>query len=417
MVLSRRRPLYRKARLAVISLALVAAAALAQTGMKHSHRLRAIALVELYGPASKPTGGRIVPIAIKVEDKFYDAETYDATPRPLALDPGTVYEALNNGESAGFFTVAAAKQQKGDWFGVGQWKSAAEVQRAEAAAAAAKKARDKMMADEGPPKLHKGGEKPLPAGPAKPADEPHTVTLHKEPKPATIPEPSSDPDRPTLRHGAGEQVSGTLEPPPPTAAPKPGLNTRPGGPTQVLVAVSDPDGTGPLRSYAFPWKPEEERTLKAKTIALAEAEIGKYIAARAGSAAKPSERKAGRAAGKHLPQAPAVKLVNPMVVAYDLNLDNNAELVVSGSVGQYYVTLIARTDLEFVPQKIYAVVTDKDHLDAVPRMELVGPIDAEGKGKPDLLFRVLSDTSYKYALFRVHRDEAWSFWESGSYEQ
>jgi hypothetical protein len=410
-----RRPLYRNAVPAVILLALLAALALAQ-GLKHSHQLRAIALVELYGPAGKPTGGKVVPVVIKVQDKFYDAETYDATPRPLALDSGTVYEAISGGESAGLFTVAAAKQLKGDWYGIGQWKSAAEVKRAQARADAERKAREKAEADEGPPSLHKGKG----ASEHKPVNEPHVVTneprLEKPPATAQAPETAPDPDRPTLRHGPGEQVKPMLDIPPAAPAPKPGIAQKPGGPSQVFIAISDPDGTGALRPFAFPWKPDEEQQLKAKTVALAEAELNKYIAARDSATARPDE-KTHKTAGKHLPHSPALKLENPMVTGYDLNLDNNAELVVVGSSGPYYVTLIARTDLQFVPQKVFAQVTDKDHLDAVPRMELIGPIDADGRGKGDLLFRVLSDTDYRYALYRVHRDEAYSLWESGVYEQ
>ena len=403
-----RRPLYRNAVVAV-TLAALMAAAVAQSASRHSHQLRAIALVELYGPAAKPTGGRLVPVAIKVMDKFYDASTYDATPRPLAVDPGTVYEAVNNGDSAGLFTVAAAKQLKGDWYGVGQWKSAAEVKRAEALATAARHAREKAEADEGPPQLHKGKEPSA----HKPGSEPHVVTTEPKLEKPAQPQTAADPDRPTLRHGAGEQVKENLDLPPAVTAPRTGLTARPGGPSQVFIAISDPDGTGPLRNYAFPWKAEEERALKTKSIALAQAELDKYVAARAGASARPEEK---TRKGKQ-PAAPTVKLSDVQVVGYDLTLDNNAEVVVVGSAGPYYVTLIARTDLEFVPQKVFAQVTDKDHLDAVPRLELIGPVDSEGKGKGDLLFREVSAGEYKYALYRVHRDEAYALWESGVYEQ
>jgi hypothetical protein len=413
-----RSPLYRKAASGVILLALIAAGAALAQEMHHAHQLRSVALLELYGPASRPTGGRLLPVFVLDRDKYYDAATYDATPRPLALDPGTVYEALNGlGESAGFFTVGLAKQQKGDWFGLGQWKTAAEVHAAEVAAA--KRHERENARDEGPPTLHKGGSSGASSTTSSAGgDHPQ---LKKRPdsapsKPSTAstetpaPRVQNDPDRPTLRHGSGEQVKAMLEEPPsPRAAPRPGLQPRPGGPTQVFLAVSDPDGTGTLHSLNFPWKPDEEKALKAKSIAIAEAELNTYLQARRGAPGKGQPLK-----GKKSP--PPVRLVNPMVVSYDLNLDNNAEFIVSGEASGVYVLVVTRTDLEFEPRKIFSAVTDKDHLDAFPRLELIGPVDADGKGKAELLFRATYDDGYRYRLYKTGREEMWQLWESGLYE-
>ncbi len=409
----------------------------------HSHQLRSLALVELYGPpgagiTAKPTGGKLVPVAILVGDKWYDAATYDATPRPLALDQGTVYEALANGEPAGFFTVAAARQDhdKGEWFGVGEWKSHAEVERAEKAAAA-RREKARPVADEGPPVLRRSKPGETAPAPRKPEDHPLVVpeTVQPErPKASTTSSAGDgDPDRPTLRRGPGSQVSATLEPPPSAAttpeASAPTLKTRTsptarlGGASQVFIAVSDPDGTGRTRSYAFPWKAEEERMLKAKTIALAEDEVRKYRAAHghvetAAPALHPSAARSGKSARKSAkPALSPANLTNVQVTGYDLALDNNVELVVSATAGDIFVTLVARTNLEFTPQKVYAVVTDKDHLDAIPRLELVGPIDATGKGRGELLFRIVGDGTYRYALYRVLRESMPELWRSGLYEQ
>jgi len=465
----RRSSLYRKLTVAVICAAFVASAAIAAYAQrKRSHQLRAIALVELYGTSAKiakPTGGRVLPIAILVGERWYDAATYNATPRPLALDEGTVYEALDNGDSAGFFTVNVARHDrgKGEWFGVGQWKSAADVARAEKAAAAAHREKTRTLADDGRPKLHKpkpgdskssdskpGDSKPgdSKTGDAAPAprpksDQDHPLVVPEKGQPPRPAPPvagsrditSSDPDRPTLRRGGGEQVSATLEPPPasvaktptgsaPTLATRPGAS-RAGGPSQVFIAVSDPDGTGATRNFGFPWKPEEERALKAKTIALAEAEVAKYRAGRFGAVSPEPKKHAGRSAAKgsaKKPSAkntpPAVHLENVQVTAYDLGLDNNAELVVTATSGDIFVTLVARTNLEFMPQKLFAVVTDKEHLDAIPRMELIGAIDADAdaKGKGELLFRIIGDGIYRYALYRVSRDSMSELWQSGRYE-
>ena len=79
---------------------------------------RAIAVVEFL-----PGGGaRLVPVALWIDDRFYDASLYGANPEPMALEPETVYEATNYGESTGLFTVTTPEQVKGNWVAAGQWK-------------------------------------------------------------------------------------------------------------------------------------------------------------------------------------------------------------------------------------------------------------------------------------------------------
>jgi hypothetical protein len=79
---------------------------------------RALALLEL-----APDGrARLVPIAIRIENKFYDAGLYHATPRPMAVDPQTVYEVLRSGEPLGLFTVTRAQTLRDVWIGLGQWR-------------------------------------------------------------------------------------------------------------------------------------------------------------------------------------------------------------------------------------------------------------------------------------------------------
>ena len=393
--------------------------------MKRSHQLRALAIVELYGPKDKPTGGRVIPVAILVGDKWYDAGTYNATPRPLALDPGNVYEALRDGEPAGFFTVGAAKQQKGEWYGLGKWESRTQLEAAEKARAATYRDQTRTLGDDGPPRLRKPGSEPSQQPAQKPTPEAPVSSEGNTGKPASprveaervhpvqpeqpLPSADLDPDRPTLRRGGGSQMKQTLDAPPDASTT---LRTTPGHVT--LIGVSDPDGTGNTRDYRFPWKPEDEKALKAKAIALAESELNKYLAARAPAKVGAKGPKS-KAAGGGARATSAAKFSHVEVAAYDLNLDNNAELVVTGVYGTTYVTYIARTDLSFVPQKVFANVTDKEHLDAVPRMELVGPIDAEGRGRAELLFRLVSDAGYRYALYSVSREEAWPIWKSSLY--
>ncbi len=68
----------------------------------------------------------LVPIAILINGKFYDASSYKASPVPMALESGTVYEGERTGTSLGLFTVSSALQSRAPnapspWIGTGQW--------------------------------------------------------------------------------------------------------------------------------------------------------------------------------------------------------------------------------------------------------------------------------------------------------
>ncbi len=83
---------------------------------------RAVALLQL------ASGGKatLIPIAILVDGKFYDASEYKADPVPMALDSGTVYEAVESGDSLGLFTVSGALHSKTPgvaqpWVGAGSY--------------------------------------------------------------------------------------------------------------------------------------------------------------------------------------------------------------------------------------------------------------------------------------------------------
>ena len=70
---------------------------------------RAVGLLQLTASGK----GTLIPIAILIDGKFYDASAYKADPVPMALDSGTVYEAEQAGDSLGLFTVEwSAAQQR-----------------------------------------------------------------------------------------------------------------------------------------------------------------------------------------------------------------------------------------------------------------------------------------------------------------
>src|SRR5215813_9834328 len=81
---------------------------------------RAVGLVQIAANGK----GRIIPISIMFDGKFYNAASYKATPVPMALQSGTVYEAFKTGVSQGLFTVKAAIPNGGSWVGEGSWAAA-----------------------------------------------------------------------------------------------------------------------------------------------------------------------------------------------------------------------------------------------------------------------------------------------------
>ncbi len=88
------------------------------TAKKAKRGPRAIAVVEFL-----PNGStRLVPIALWVEGRYYDASEYGANPAPMALEPETVYEAQSFGEPTGTFTVTSPEQVNGNWVADGNWQ-------------------------------------------------------------------------------------------------------------------------------------------------------------------------------------------------------------------------------------------------------------------------------------------------------
>src|ERR1700741_2766986 len=113
-----RTSLYRTARQVVIC-ALIAFGATqvgsAQLGhaSKKDKGPRAVGLVEL----STDGKARLIPVAIMIDGKFYDAAAYKASPVPMAIWGDTVYEAERTGVSQGLFTVReAVKTGNNNWF-------------------------------------------------------------------------------------------------------------------------------------------------------------------------------------------------------------------------------------------------------------------------------------------------------------
>jgi hypothetical protein len=171
---------------------------------------RAVALLQLTsnGKAS------LVPIAILINGKFWDATAYKAAPVPMALESGTVYEAERSGSSLGLFTVSSALHSnavnvQSPWIGTGAWRPAgAETEKKPLTAEPAPVGID---TSEGPPRLTKN---PTPPATPEPAPAPPASTPSSPP--ASGPSSGDEPPRLTK----------------PAASPAPAPPSTPGSPPQ-----------------------------------------------------------------------------------------------------------------------------------------------------------------------------------------
>ena len=112
--------------------------------------------------------------------------------------------------------------------------------------------------------------------------------------------------------------------------------------------------------------------------------------------------------------------------AFDLDYSNSPTLVLTaklpvdtvkalrGGEFDYFVTVVAREDINGTPIKIFSSVTDSNHLDAFARMEIIDAVDADANGRGDLLFRQYSDTGINYGLYRVFPYQMQKVFEGGS---
>jgi hypothetical protein len=255
----------------------------------------------------------LVPVAILVGGKFWDATAYKADPIPMALESGTVYEAERAGRSLGLFTVNSALHSKAvnaqsPWLGTGDWRPAGSEPKN-----AALKAEDAPAGidsnSDGPPRLTRNPAKETAPSsppstesqpsPSSSGDEPprltkstppsssapstgSTPTSQSQPKTqgdskpgeakpdnrAKVPESDSgatDANRPTLRRGKPvaplpeDDIPGYSKPGAAASA-SPGKSPEPTtdkSPLQLVPAISDASGPDP-KSFAFQWLKDEE---------------------------------------------------------------------------------------------------------------------------------------------------------------
>ncbi len=211
---------------------------------------RALGLVELMANGK----ARLVPITILFDGEYYDATAYKASPVPMALESGTIYEGFRAGVSLGLFTITGALQGNNTWRGAGTWQSASAIAAAKDAAAKKRAVMSKPAPEppEGPPVLRRASPKAKSpedapsASPGAPAASPAPAAAPAASTPPAAPEADGDSDRPALKRPAPASTPAASTAAPTTApaadedSDRPVLKRPAAAPTEVASASSPP---------------------------------------------------------------------------------------------------------------------------------------------------------------------------------
>src|SRR5260370_26619940 len=193
------RYLYRILAVAAITLPLFAPSTCAAQ-KKARARIRALAVLELPAtvPIDKdvkiPATARLRAISIFQNKTYQDATLYYFNPVPMALEPGTVYDVQQNGESLGLFIIESTAKAEDDWLASGKWKSAASM-------VATKKAPSSPVpvslqnTDDRPHLKHGGSPSPASQPASTPASTPSPTPTPAQPAPTPTPAEAAQPDQ------------------------------------------------------------------------------------------------------------------------------------------------------------------------------------------------------------------------------
>jgi hypothetical protein len=169
----------------------------------------------------------LIPVAILVNGKFWDATAYKADPVPMALETDTVYEAERAGSSLGLFTVSSALHSNNisvmsPWIATGKWvpngtDTASKALKAESVpagidngAAPPRLTRDPTKVSQPPSSPAATAPQPQTSKPTGSDDEPPRLSKGDSP-PASAP-PASTPA------GQNQPASGSAPPAAPSAS-------------------------------------------------------------------------------------------------------------------------------------------------------------------------------------------------------
>lgn len=172
-------------------------------------------------------------------------------------------------------------------------------------------------------------------------------------------------------------------------------------------------------------KPDEEQQFRKKMLAMAADEVRARATQPAPGTSAPVHASSPRSkATAAKPQQPDFEDVQLRV--FDLSNSNEPELVLtarahmpqssrekqSGTTQpEYMVTFVAREDVNGDLHKALANLTDADHLDVLPRLELIDAVDVDGDGRAELLFRQVSAAGSAFVVYRVIGDRLYPLFQ------
>ncbi len=233
-----------------------------------------------------------------------------------------------------------------------------------------------------------------------------------------------DPNRPVLRRGqpAAQSASGSAN----------AENQQTGTPTPAKPGATDTATTGPIAAAKASPAPRAYAAISDAGNYETRSLLYGMAAGERQSLGEPMSRMAmdeiRKYAGKHNgPSIPKTANITEYDLrGFDLDYSNSPTLVLSAKLPvapakamptkefDYFVTVVARVDVNGTPQKIFSVVSDSNHLDAYPRMQIIDAVDADANGRGDLLFRQYSDIGISYALYRVFPYQMEKIFEGGA---
>jgi hypothetical protein len=219
---------------------------------------RAVGLLQINSKGK----GTLIPIAILVDGKFYDASVYKADPVPMALDSGTIYEVEQTGDSQGLFTVSGALHRRSGgsanpWVGAGSYlPNGSEEAKKTRTAEDVPKGMDNSDSD-APPRLTRGGASK--ADGSKPSSGPSSSTANSGA--STGGDSSAKPGAATGSSGtASGSGSARQEKPAPAASDKPA-----NGGTEPAPATPQGAAGQTSQTQASPNQPSQSQTAQSRS--------------------------------------------------------------------------------------------------------------------------------------------------------
>jgi hypothetical protein len=461
--------LRRRLQIAAISVVALVVALSAFTQTTRERPPRALAVVDVLGNGR----ARLMPVAILVDGKFYDANLYRATPRPMSVDQDIIYDVLREGKPLGTFTIGAVSNVSGIWVADGKIKPpAAETAPSEISLGSKSKSTNtsKPAADDEdkPPVLRRPDSKT-----SAPANTPTNSAPHADnpPPPKTDDSKntsSADADRPTLKRPASQSTPQSAPPSADTSSsPAPEDEGRPtlkrGKPeakpeesesAQSATKTNSTGGKTPVAAKGAtntaiakkgPGKDDQSGQVKETYTAISDASTTEYRPFEYVMSAQDKERFPRDLAGMALEaitrfasthSTAGTPVAGPLqdvkLAAYDLDLNNTPTVVLTATKPatargakasaetmpglQVYVTVVARTDIYGNIRRLFTHVTDASHVDTIPRLELIDAVDADGTGRGQLLFRQIGENgSRSFILYRVGADQLWPLFEGAAH--